>query len=458
MKIQVTTLIIACLSAFVIFGQNVPSFPGVDAAYNKVVSSDRVYEKLKNDYQIENPRSVKIEKKMTIGGGDVIASDFNSYLSDAASSINYRWPDDRCYTVFTVTTPASKEGVKYTLPLVVEYSRLKHGVLTNNWEFYWWYFDNPYKVEGGKIDQELYSKLIEGLENIQGNLLVYKRDMIDAIAPFTTIERIEKDASKQDFREMNFQDKDRLTRTYIISGKTIQFEDYDEAILKQNYEGSTTTIKAIFERAKGGGKTGDWYLSEIQPEGWGTKYGTAIEDPNLYQTLGSIGFKKVFNQPPTPKTPPYFSDTYEEQFNAEFHKALIDLFNQKEGAKEEFMKFLIKDGDPVLKSFETYFEDMKNKFVHFDESKEDGGVTVSMSVDSDPEDCELHLYFKEKRDSWSTNPELKKAYKAAGMSKEAFNRFSASLYEQPSYSFKVQLIDGQLKIAEPIQRKEPIPF
>lgn len=457
MKKLISTSVLSLFFVLNLFAQSVPPFPSVDAAFNKVISNDRVYEKLKSDYQIENPRSVKIEKKMTIGGGDVIVSDFSSYQSDAARDINYRWPDDRCYTVFTITTPASKEGVKYTLPLVVEYSRLKHGVLTNDWEFYWWYIGNPYKVEGGKIDQELHALLIAGMEKYEGNLLTYRREMPDAIAPFTTIEKIEKDPEAQDFREMNYSDFDRITRTYIIYGNTIKFGDYDESVVSANYEGSSASINAVFERTKAGGKTGSWYLSEIQAAGWGTRHGKEVSDANLYQTLGSIGFKKVYKQAPTGKTAPYFSETYENQFNSEFRQALIDLYEQKDGARENLQRYLIPDSDAIVKSFESYFQDMRSKFVYFDD-RDDEGVKVSMSVDAEPESCKLYLYFKEKRDSWSTNADLKKAYKAAGMSKEAFNRFSASLFEHTSYTFKVELIDGQLKVAEAIVRSEEIPF
>lgn len=444
------------------FGQDVPPFPSVDATYKKVLGFNAVYEALKKDYKIENPKACKFEKIMTIGGGDVIKSDFSSYQTDHGRSLNYRWPHDRCYTVFTVTTPPSSEGVTYKLPLVVEYTRIKHDVLTNNWEFYWWYFDTPYSTKGGKDDQLFFELTIEALKKIEGKIVPFKRgtSIPPALEDMTSISKIEKNPKEQDLREMRYSDKDYLTRHYICHGTATKFQDSDEAIVEQNFKGSKAYISVQFVRPKDeSGKTGDWSVYKITGTNWQLDRGEPSEDKNLYQTLASIGFDKVYKKPPTPKTPTYFSRTYQDQFDVELEKALIDLYFQKEGAEDNLRKLLIPDGEAILKSFQDYFADMRAKFV--DLKEEDGkitGITSSLAVYTDAEKCKLRLYINGKRKSYATDKSLKKKYKAAGMTKDVLNRYNGSHTDRESHDFKLELLNGQLKIAEPIKRKDPIPF
>lgn len=442
--------------------QDVPPYPNVDQTFKKVLSFDKVYEKLKKDYKIENPKESKFEKIMTIGGGDVIESDFSSYQSDAAKRINYRWPDDRCYTVFTVTTPESSEGVTYKLPLVVEYSRLKHGVLTNNWELYWWYYDTPYSTKGGKEDQLFYTMLIEKLKTIKGNVIPQKRDhtIPTSLEDMTTIEKIEKDPNKQDIREMKYANKDYVERQYVVYGKATKFEDYDESKVEQNFENSKSFIAVRFERPKDeNGKTGEWFVSSITGTSWQIDRGTATDDQKLYQTLSSVGFEKIYKKPPIEKSPPYFSDVYEEQFNQELEQALLDLYHKKEGAAQNLQKFLIPD-PKVLESFVAYFEEMHQKFVSLkaNESEDESGIRSSLSVNTNPDNCKLYLYFKIKRAPYTEDKGLKNKYKDAGMSKEVLKSRYAEYNERERHDFSMELIDGQLKIAKPIKRAAPIPF
>lgn len=448
--------------------QDIPPFPSIDDAYNKVINKESVYEKLKKDYLIENPRDCKIEKKMIIGGGDVVESSFGSYQSDELRQINYRLPDDRCYTVFMVTTPESSEGVTYKLPLVVEYYRMKNAIMYNKWDFYYWYFDNAYEVKGGKDDPLLYKSLVEQLNKLNHDVNRSLRGrgsftMPDALWNFTTIHKIEKDPNSQDIRSMDYWEYDEFSRDYIIHGNTIEFEDYEEGVLKQNYKNSKGILSVKFKRDKDKeGNRGEWYWYAFYSTARKVEHGTPIEDTNLYHTAGSIGFKEVFNKPAKTKMPPYNSEIYIETLEKEIRRLFIDMYNKKEGAYDAFFKHISQNnGEAILKSFEDYFKELDEKFVKI-KTDDDGTLMVDVSIPpaNDPEKYNenMSIYVKEVRIGTDKDKSLKKVYKNAGMSKEAMSRFNGRLYRSESYRLKCVIIDGQIKIDAPIKITSEIPF
>lgn len=451
-----------------LFAQDIPPFPSIDEAYNKVINKESVYAKLKRDYKIENPRDCKIEKKMIIGGGDIIPSEFGSYQSDELRQINYRLPDDRCYTVFLVTTPESSEGVTYKLPLVVEYYRMKNAIMYNKWDFYYWYFDNAYEVKGGKDDPVLYKVLIEKLEQLNFDINTSLRSrgdhpMPDALVYFTTIDKIEKAPNSQDIRKMDYWEYDEFYRDYIVYGNTIEFEDYEEGKVKQNYSDSKAILSVKFQRDKDkNGKTGEWYWYAFYQTARSVEHGKPVEDQNLYHTAGSIGFKEVFNKPAKTKLPPYNSEVYDEYIENEIKQLFISMYNGEEGAKDNLFKHIApENGEQIISSFEDYFKDLKDKFVKI-KTDENGQPMVNVSV-SDvhrPESYNGSVYItvKEQRIGIDKDKSLKKVYKNAGMSKAAMAKFSGGFNNSGSYKMKCILLDGQIKIAEPIKRSSEIPF
>lgn len=148
--------------------------PVVASVFSETKENNKVYESLKKDYKIMNPKACEIEMKTMIGSGEIV-SDWSTYKSQEGERLNYYWPADRTYTVCTMTTPESTDSVTYSLPLVVEYSRIKNSVLQNDWSFYWWYYDTPYYSTGGKEAPLFYELFIAKLSEIEGDLVPYQR-------------------------------------------------------------------------------------------------------------------------------------------------------------------------------------------------------------------------------------------------------------------------------------------
>ena len=442
----------------VVFAQSLPS---VTSVFNDIKSNPKIYESLKNDYKISNPKACKIEMKMTIGSGEIV-SDWSTYKSQQGLKLNYYWPDDRAYTVFTVTTPESTEGVTYSLPLVVEYSRIKNSVLQNDWSFYWWYFDTPYSSTGGKQDHLFYELLIGKLSEIEGDLLTYRRnDIPDAIVNFTSIQKIEK-SSEPDIRE-NYSNADNVTRIYAVYGETSKFADSDDAEIESNMDNCVSYLKVQFRREKENGKEGDWKIdSFLGGFDTGLKESNPTENKNLYKTLGSHGFKTVFQKEKQPKAIPYFSDLYQEKYADEFSQVIMDFYLKKEDSEEKLKSFIVPGGEDIFESFKNYFNELEIKLVKIKpstNSPQHDGLLSRLYVNANKvDDGYLILYTNLERKSCTSEKGLNKIYKDAGMSKDVINTRGGHYYASESIQFKIVLIDDQIKIASKLESKNEIPF
>ncbi len=436
--------------------------PSATKVFNDIKANSYVYESLKTDYKIASPKACTFEMKMKIGGGDIITSEWFTYKSQEGERLNYFWPDDRAYTIFTVTTPPSTEGVTYVLPLVVEYSRIKNGVLQNDWSYYWWRFDNPYSSTGGKEDPLFYELLIAKLSEIEGELVSYRRETPPAIVNFTTIQKIEK-SSEQDKRE-TYSNGDNVTRTYAIYGEASKFSDSDESEVELNMNDCISYLQVQFSRPKENGKTGDWELYSIY-NGFpsGIKQSTPTNDKTLYKTVGSHGFKAIFQKEKQPKAMPYFSENYQKKYAAELTSIMMDFYNKKEGAAEKLKSYIVPGGDDIFKSFQDFFQELDAKLVsvvpNTINSPEHEGFLARLYVDvNEVEKGYLQLSTKLERKEHSSEKGLLKAYKDAGMSKEVLNRFGGSYGKSENLQFKLVLIDDQIKIASKLEWSETIPF
>jgi len=437
--------------------------PRTTQVFQDIKANAAVYDNLKTRYKIENPKACKFEMKMTIGGGDVIVSDWSTYKSQEGERLNYYWPDDRAYTVFTVTTPASSEGVTYSLPLVVEYSRIKNSVLQNNWSFYWWYFDTPYSSTGGKEDPLFYDLLIAKLSEIEGDLVPYKRNEIPtAILNFTSIQKIEK-SDVADLRQ-NYSNSDNVTRTYAVYGEASQFSDSDDSEIELNLKDCMSYLEVSFTRPKENGKDGEWELYSFNG-GWGVgiKKSTPTDDKTLYKTVGSHGFKTVFQKEKQPKATPYFSERYQKQYAAEVTPILLDFYNKKEGAAEKLKSYIIPGGDEIFQSFQDFFQELETKLVKVVpntlNSPNHDGMLARLHVNANEVDNGYFMiYTKVERKAHTAEKGLAKQYKDAGMSKDVMNRFGGEYKKSDNLEFKIILIDDQIKIASKLEWSETIPF
>lgn len=447
------------LTTVLSFGQDHPKFPNIDQVFQKMVNTPGVYQRLKETYLIENPKSSKIEKRMLIGSGE-IDSDFSTYKSDEAYRINWNWPDDRARTIFTITTPESSEGVKYVLPLVVEYTRLQNGVLTNEWHFNFWRFENPYSVSGGKEDGVFLSLLEKEMADFKGNIIEGNREMPEIIQNFTRIGEIEK-SNVPDEREVYGQ-KDIVTRTYDIHGDIISYSDWDESVVKMNTNNVVGTMIVKFSREKdASGKPGDWKLEEFLG-GFGSHIsgGEETDDKTLYKTVGIEGFQYIKENGKQERKIPFYSEQYVNEFEAGFKNALKDLFLNKEGAKENIKKYLAPGDETVFQAFDLLMSDARDKQMKLYKNDEnDSGIKVSLSVEkseeADKQEGTLYLVFD--RISWFTDKSLKNVYKDAGMSKDVLNKGGA-LQVRENYRLKFIIVDGELRVSTIPVREKPLVF
>ena len=399
--------------------------------------------------------------KMTIGSGEIV-SDWSTYKSQEGERLNYYWPDDRAYTVFTVTTPESADGVTYSLPLVVEYSRIKNSVLQNDWSYYWWYFDTPYSSTGGKEDPLFYELLISKLSEIEGNLVPYKRsDIPTAIENFTTIQKIEK-STEPDSRE-NYSNSDYVTRYYSVYGEASTFADTDDSEIESNLKDCMSYLQVQFRRPKENGKEGDWTIEAILGGfGTGIQKSTPVEDKKLYKTVASHGFKAVFQKEKQPKATPYFSERYQDNYAAELTPIIMDFYEGKDGAGEKLKAYIVPGGEEIFESFQNYFQELRTKLVTIKptrNSPEHEGLLTRLYVEAnDIENGYLMLYTNLERKSYSSEKGLNKIYKDAGMSKEVLNTREGHYYKSENIQFKIVLIDDQIKIASKLESRNTIPF
>lgn len=444
----------------IIFAQT--GLPSVSSVFSDIKANPKLYEKLKTDYKILNPKSCKIEMKMTIGGGDVIVSDWSTYKSQEGTRLNYYWPDDRAYTVFTLTTPESSEGVTYSLPLVVEYSRIKDGVLQNDWSYYWWYFDNPYSSTGGKEDPLFYDLLITKLSEVKGDLIPYKReDIPTAIENFTTIQKIEK-SNEPDLRE-HYSNSDNVTRTYAVYGEASRFLDSDDSEIESNMINCISHLQVQFTRPKENGKDGDWKIEQIYGGfATGIKESTPSEDKTLYKTVGSHGFKAIFKKEKQLKAIPYFSERYQTQYASELTSIIMDFYHKKEGAAEKLKNHIVPGGDEIFKSFENFFQELDTKLVKIKpatNSPKHDGLLARLYVEANQiEDGYFMLYTNLERISYTSEKGLNKVYKDAGMSKDVMNIRAGHYYKSENLEFKIVMIDDEIKIASKLESENSIPF
>lgn len=452
MKHLLLLLILTC--ALPLLAQ--PPLPTVESVYQEIKGNEHVYAKLKSTYKIANPKACKIEMIMTIGGGDVIKSDWSTYRSDEGKELNYKWPDDRAYTIFTVTTPKSTEGIVYKLPLVVEYSRLENSVLMNKWSYHWWYFGNPYSMEGAEDDALLKQSLLAALSSSAPD------EQPEAIQLFTSIQSIEK-GDKADERQF-YSNADYIYRTYVFSGESIAFEDYDQSIVTANYPQSKAHVQVEFIREKDeNGKAGTWRFSGFQG-GFGTFMdpGNPSSDKNFYSTLQKTGFKSVYQQEKKASKMPYYSETYQKQFSEELTAVLMDMQNGKPGAEEALKEFVAPGHDEVVTAFKSYFETFRLKCVDITPETlnrpEHDGVMARLDSDNDEMDeNRVWLYVHANRKSCASNNELKKRYKDAGMSKQILATGGVYYYTSTP-ELKVMLVDGEIKLLTGPEFTEEIPF
>lgn len=442
-------------ATFQTLGQGHPPFPNVDEVYKNILNNPAVYKSLKEDYKVANPKECKIEKKMIIGSGE-IDSDFSTYKSDNANNINWKWPDDRAYTVFRVTTPENTEGVKFVLPLVVEYTRLQNGALTNSFHYLWWKFDAPYSVVGGKEDALFMELLMANLFKATPAMKESGRSGfpldLDHMTLITSIEK----SDEMDERKV-YSNAESVTRTFAVNGDFILYNDRDNADVKAHYVGGKCLVIAEFRRDKENGKTGDWYFSSFYGGfGAGLRGENESDDKKLYRTAGTHGVEAVFQKEKVEVPIPYNSAKNKEIVKNDFKNIVIKLLDRDPEGIEVLKKYIPAGDDEILNGFVAYFEEMNQKLVSINKGLM-SYFTVTVSLPENIHEGYIDISIPIERESIGGDKELKAKYKEAGMSKETING-GGGLSTTDNISLKVTLINGEVKIVSIPKRDKPIRF
>ena len=125
--IQKAALIsVLLISFFQLIGQSYSELPSVKSQFEKVKANPKVYETLKLNYGITNPKACKFE--MTSEGRDgKVKSDWwirqSNYAKKMERKTLVKYPQDKATVTFTVTTPKNADGIAYVLPLEIKYSK-----------------------------------------------------------------------------------------------------------------------------------------------------------------------------------------------------------------------------------------------------------------------------------------------------------------------------------------------
>lgn len=428
-----------------------PSLPSVESVFKQYQATNQyVAKSLKEKYLIANPATCKFEMQSNASSSQT--SEWNVFKSSQGYKLNWYWPEDRAIVTFKVTTPANKEGVSYVMPLTVEYSRIKSGVLQNEWNYYSWSFGNPWQVKGGKEDALFQELLVSNLLELKGSLDPNDREMdIQYLAPFTSVTSIEKSTRPQ--QRESYSDKENVIQQYILTGETIEYapQVYEEANVKDNYTNSKGYIEVVFERSVDKTKRGEWSFAGFNG-GPGNKieHGTPTGDKKLYKTAGAFGFSEIYKKDKQETETPYFTDTYVEEYEKRISEAFTNLFLGKEGAQDELKKYIVGGGDDILKAFVDRANELKNKFVELKPGDDHSGIYVSVSSISYGKVAErgkLTFDIKGVRRKYGKDKTLKNKYKAA-MSKEAFSYFEGSFDYSETIYLKLVEFDGDILINE----------
>lgn len=452
---HIIVLIACCISilSLSVNGQ-APALPSIESVFKQYQAGNTFVSKsLREKYLIANPAACKFEMQQNASVDSPVKSEWNVFKSNQGYRLNWYWPEDRATVTFKVTTPPNKEGVKYVLPLVVEYSRIKSSVLQNSWSYYSWHFGNPWRVEGGKEDALFHELLVASLFQMEGHPAAYSREMdIQLVEPFTSISKIEK--SERPERRESYSDKESVIRQYVLTGETIEYDipAEEEAIAKENYTNSKGYIEVVFERSVNKTQRGDWTFVGFEG-GPGNKieHGTPTGDKNLYKTAGAVGFREVYQKEKQPAEIPYFSDVYEEIYTKNAKEAFADFFLDKPGAEEKIKAFIVPGGDEIIKAFKDQADKLKNTFVELKPGNDHPGVDIAISGISFGKVAErgkMYFNLQGKRKGYGEDKSLKKKYQEAGMSKEALSKLEAQFDYQETIYLKLVEFEGKILISE----------
>jgi hypothetical protein len=459
MKTLFTTLLLSLACASLAQKE----LPSIDQVFKNTLANDYVYKALEEDYGIANPKECKFEKRMTIGGGDVIDSDWSTYRSGPAlkeaNRLFQKWPDDRAYTVFTVTTPKNKDGVSYVLPLTVEYSRYKDGAIVNDWEYYWWKFETPYKTIGKLNSEEFFKLTMDTLKNLNysynpGNY----PECPKALLGFYKINSIYESSEEDEIEK--YSNREYVTRKYYVTGDYIYMPGSDYDSVYAHYTNRTAILPAQFSRELDNGKPiADWVLSKFVA-GWGlvAKEGIETKDYAIRPTIERFGWDYVYQKENAPIGKAYFSNLYKKIWETKINQSLTDFYNGNTNAINTF-KMMVKD-EETAKAFENIINEVKQKLCYLDKVKDDYVFKSDYVEDnySKPEEGGIvRIYFEIRRKSCLSDPSLKAPYKESGMQK-AIWKAGAKYYSSEKHELKVSVINNELKIHGVPKLKKEIPF
>jgi hypothetical protein len=456
-------LLITLLLASSIFGQDLPPLPSVEKVFEDIKANKFVYERLKNDYHIADPKSCTFKMSIPDRGGDEVKSYWSTYQSDNAQEINWKWPDDRASVYFTVITPKSTEGISYVLPLQVEYSRIKNDIITNSWEYYWWMFKAPLKTVGKPKQKELNDSIIEAFKKFEFSFIPssdfgYPEDLETFIHISDIADSEVADVTSSDsYREW-------MTRFYILKGDYIKTEEGSKNYLGYekigaHYTNAEYRLAAKFERNKkiDNQKATDWkFVGFINYDSRFVSKGTLITDSNMYVTMHRFGFEKIYQKPKTVIERDYFTDASILEFENNVNQALTDVFMGKANCEENLLK-LCTDAS-VRDGWVAHINEIKRKAVKLEKVDIYTQDVIDYARGRDEHaDISIRIYFS--RESWKKDKSLKSVYKEAGMSKDVLAQ--GGWLQKTSLGGnmdKVIAVDNQLRLASFPEKENNIKF
>ncbi len=440
------------------FSQSNPPLPSVDKVFDDIKKNEFVYKSLKNDYHIADPKACKFIKGLQSYDGTQSEAYWGTYKSQHA---DYRWPDDRAAVYFTVITPKSTEGVSYVIPLLVEYSRVKNDIITNEWTYYWWMFKAPISTSGKPKQNELRDTLINALSKIEHHFIPeegygYPSKMDRFIRIESIVDAPTQDVTKSDsYREW-------MTRYYIIKGDHIVTEEDSDNMLgydgvKEHYKNAEFQIAVTFERDKkiDNQKATDWKFHEyVIYESKFLNKGDLVEDTNFYATLHRYGFEKIYQKEPSKVERDYFTTASIDEFEKDVQKAIEDIFLDKPNAEDNFLQFC-KD-EIVRDNWVIAINEMKRKMVKFEEVKLYTQDIYNYARGRDEHaDISISIYYSR---VLAKKQIVKSVYKSSGMSKDIYAK--GGWLQKSSIGGMYELIEigNKLKIATFPPKENSIKF
>ncbi|MCB9198846.1 MAG: hypothetical protein H6600_10330 [Flavobacteriales bacterium] len=449
-------IILFLLWSLAIFNaQTTPTFPSIESA-NQYVKENY----LKNDrtqfaleYHIQDLSKVKVLKQWQSDGQTVTAS-FLAYSSvEIHSLFPYKnpKPSDRCHVMLLLETPKEADGAYYQVPVDVIYSRLKNGVLTNNWEFFACrLIGYPTQIGGKEFTKE--SK-IQCLVDAMNRTQIVNQEAI----------LILNNSSSIDLQELrNFYTIDSVEISYenrkSVSEYEINFLVHGEGyynFIDEKFEENITICKRTLEINTKLSKDGSgWTVTSLYFAQGHSDSPILREDKTFWGNINQVGFQGIF-QTKTPFNSPFYAAFNIEKFETDLKTVFVKIFEDPE--KNAFMLDQFFDENAPSSVEERAYlinliKDLKSKRLELYTVNGEPKINFYENIEvefSQDKFGVVKLRLRCFRNSHynDSSKQLKKEYKEAGMSEQVLKEGGA--FDQELFlDFKCHVVDNYLYLTK----------